>query len=349
MRLGLHIAYWGLGLDADEQLQLVLEAEGAGFDVVFVGEAYGSDAATVLAWLAARTDRIGLASGVFQIPARSAAMTAMTAATLDQLSGGRFRLGLGTSGPQVAEGWHGQRFARPLARTRDYVAAVRLALRRERLQYDGDTLTLPLPDGPGKALKLTIAPQQERIPVYLAAIGPKNTELAGEIADGWMPVLFAPEHVEQVTGHLAIGAARAGRTVDDVAITPLAYTAIDDDPAVARDAVRDMTALYVGGMGSREKNFYNRLVSSYGFEDEARRVQDLYLDGRKEDAKAALSDELLDTVCLCGTPDAVAARLRAYEQAGVHTLLVNPIGPTVRHRIAQLHILADALGATSPH
>jgi F420-dependent oxidoreductase-like protein len=343
VKLGLHIAYWGLGLDADEQLTLVLEAERAGFDVVFVGEAYGSDAATVLAWLASRTSTIGLASGVFQIPARSAAMTAMTTATLDQLSGGRFRLGLGTSGPQVAEGWHGQRFARPLARTRDYVGAVRTALARERLVHDGETLTLPLPDGPGKALKMTIGPLQEEIPVYLAAIGPKNTELAGEIADGWMPVLFSPEHVGAQRERLAAGAERAGRNADAVAITPLAYTALDDDPCRARDAVRDMTALYVGGMGSREKNFYNRLVRSYGFEEEAERVQELYLAGRKDEAKAALSDELLDTVCLCGTAQTVSDRLGAYADAGVDTLLVNPIGATVGERVDALHTLARSL------
>jgi F420-dependent oxidoreductase-like protein len=343
VKLGLHIAYWGLGLDADEQLTLVLEAERAGFDVVFVGEAYGSDAATVLAWLASRTTSIGLASGIFQIPARSAAMTAMTAATLDQLSGGRFRLGLGTSGPQVAEGWHGQRFARPLARTRDYVAAVRKALSRERLVYEGDTLTLPLPDGPGKPLKMTIGPVQDAVPVYLAAIGPKNTELAGEIADGWMPVLFSPEHVGTQREHLAAGAQQAQRAADEVAITPLAYTAIDPDPRRARDAVRDMTALYVGGMGSREKNFYNRLVRSYGFEEAAERVQDLYLDGRKDEAKAALPDELLDTVCLCGTAETVADRLAAYAGAGVDTLLVNPIGATVDERVSALHTLARSL------
>ena len=343
MRLGLHIAYWGLGLDADEQMTLVVEAEQAGFDVVFVGEAYGSDAATVLTWIAARTERIGIASGVFQIPARSAAMTAMTAATLDQLSGGRFRLGLGTSGPQVAEGWHGQRFDRPLARTRDYVAVVRKALTRERLEYDGATLTLPLPDGPGKALKLTIGPHQERIPIYLAAIGPRNTTLAGEIADGWIPVLFSPEHVGQVTPLLAEGAGKAGRSLADVAITPLMYASVDDDIARARDAVRDMTALYVGGMGSREKNFYNRLVRGYGFEDEAARVQDLYLGGDKEAAKAALSDELLDTVCLTATPETVGERLRAFADAGVDTLLVNPIGDTLDHRVRQLHVLAEAL------
>ncbi|EHN10991.1 luciferase family protein [Patulibacter medicamentivorans] len=348
MRLGLHIAYWGLGLDAAEQLRLVKEAERLDFASVWVGEAYGSDAATVLAWIAAQTERIEIGSGVFQMPARSAAMTAMTAATLDQLSGGRFRLGLGTSGPQVAEGWHGSRFDRPLTRTREYVEVVRMALARERVAYAGKTLTLPLPDGPGKALKLTIAPHQERIPISLAAIGPKNTTLAGEIADGWIPVLFSPEHVETTAGLLREGAERGGRSIDDVAITPLVYAAVMDDLVAARDAVRPMLALYVGGMGSRERNFYNTLVRSYGFGEAADRVQDLYLAGRKDEAMAALPDELIDSVCLCATPDTVGERLAAYADAGVDTLLINPIGETVDERLTQLTALARAgAGAVS--
>src|SRR4051794_27886449 len=195
MRLGLHIGYWGLGMTAEQQLALVREAESLGYDSAWTAEAYGSDAATILGWLAQATDRIKLGSAIFQIPGRSAAMTAMTAATLDQLSGGRFVLGLGTSGPQVAEGWHGQRFGKQLQRTREYVAVVRKALARERLEFQGETLELPLPDGPGKALKLTIGPVQDRIPIYLAAVGPRNTALAAEIADGFMPFIFSPEHV----------------------------------------------------------------------------------------------------------------------------------------------------------
>src|SRR5213595_1782460 len=185
MKLGLNIAYWGLGLSADEQLELVREAERLGYDSVWAAEAYGSDTATVLGWLAGQTSKIRLGSGIFQMPGRSAAMTAMTAATIDQLSNGRMILGIGSSGPQVAEGWHGQRFARQLQRTRDYVAVVRMALARERVEFHGETLELPLPDGPGKALKLTIAPVQPSIPLYIAAIGPKNTALTAEIADGW--------------------------------------------------------------------------------------------------------------------------------------------------------------------
>src|SRR5580700_3536737 len=195
MKLGVHIGYWGMGLSSQDQLGIVQEAERLGYDSVWAAEAYGSDAATVLSWLAGQTSKIRLGSGIFQMPGRSPAMTAMTAATIDELSGGRMVLGIGSSGPQVAEGWHGQRFGRQLQRTREYVAVVRKALARERLEFKGETLELPLPDGPGKALKLMIGPVQERIPIYLAAIGPKNTALAGEIADGWIPTFFSPEFI----------------------------------------------------------------------------------------------------------------------------------------------------------
>src|SRR5437762_2401347 len=274
MRLGLHVGYWGLGLTADEQLTLVREAESAGFDSVWAAEAYGSDAATVLAWLAANTEKIRLGSAIFQMPGRSPAMTAMTAATLDNISNGRMILGIGSSGPQVAEGWHGQRFARQLRRTREYVEVLRTALARERLVHDGEIYQLPLPDGPGKALKLMITPVQERIPIFIAAIGPKNTALTGEIADGWIPFMFAAEHAEDIRKPLEEGLARAGRTLDDIEIAPTVNVCIDDDIDRARDVMRPFLALYVGGMGSRKQNFYNAMVRRYGFEDAAREVQD---------------------------------------------------------------------------
>jgi F420-dependent oxidoreductase-like protein len=341
MQLGLNIAYWGLGLTGEEQLELVQEAERIGYDSVWAAEAYGSDAATVLAWLAGQTSRIKLGSAIFQMPGRSPAMTAMTAATIDQLSGGRMLLGIGSSGPQVAEGWHGQRFGRQMQRTREYVAVVRKALAREHLQFDGETLTLPLPDGPGKALKLTIAPVQERIPIYLAAIGPNNTRLAGEIADGWIPTLFSPEHVAESRALLEEGAARAGRSLQGFDVAPTVYVSITDDIAAGRDLVRPLVALYVGGMGSREQNFYNALVRRYGFEDEARDVQDLYLDGKRDEAAARLSDELIDTVALCGPPEYVRDRLDVYREAGVGTLGVSPLAFTRDERLAQLRQLAE--------
>jgi F420-dependent oxidoreductase-like protein len=341
MRLGVHVGYWGLGLKSEDQLSIVQEAERLGYDSVWAAEAYGSDAATVLAWLAAGTSEIKLGSAIFQIPARSPAMTAMTAATLDQLSGGRMLLGIGASGPQVAEGWHGQRFGKQLQRTREYVAVVRKALSRERVEFKGETIELPLPDGPGKALKLTIAPVQERIPIYLAAIGPKNTALAGEIADGWIPTLFSPEHVAEFRPLLEEGAAKAGRELNGFDIAPTVNVFITDDVAAARDAMRPFIALYVGGMGSRDKNFYNQLVQRYGFEEAAKKVQDLYLEGKREEAMAALPDELIDTVSLCGPKDAVRERLAVYRDAGVGTLGVTPLAFTAEDRLEQLRLVAE--------
>jgi F420-dependent oxidoreductase-like protein len=344
MKLGVHVGYWGLGLKSEDQLSIVQEAERLGYDSVWAAEAYGSDAATVLAWLAAGTSKIKLGSAIFQIPARSAAMTAMTAATLDQLSNGRMLLGIGASGPQVAEGWHGQRFAKQLQRTREYVAVVRKALARERLEYQGETIELPLPDGPGKALKLTIAPVQERIPIYLAAIGPKNTALAGEIADGWIPTLFSPEHVAEFRPLLQEGAAKAGRELNGFDIAPTVNVFITDDVAAARDAMRPFIALYVGGMGSRDKNFYNQLVQRYGFEEAAKKVQDLYLEGKREEAMAALPDALIDTVSLCGPKDMVRERLAVYRDAGVGTLGVTPLAFTAEDRLEQLRLVAELAG-----
>jgi F420-dependent oxidoreductase-like protein len=343
MQLGLNVGYWGLGMSASDQLAVVREAERLGYDSVWAAEAYGSDAATVLAWLAAQTSTIKLGSAIFQMPGRSAAMTAMTAATIDSLSGGRMLLGIGSSGPQVAEGWHGQRFARQLQRTRDYVAVVRRALARERLVYEGETLVLPLPDGPGRPLKLMIEPASERIPIHLAAIGPRNTALAGEIADGWLPTFFSPEHVGELRGLLRQGADRAGRSLDGFAIVPSVQVAISDDRAAARDLIRPIIALYIGGMGSREQNFYNQLAQRYGFADAARTVQDLYLDGRREEAAAALPDELIDLVSLCGPRDVVRDRLAAYRDAGVTTLAVIPMATDRDGRIEQVRAVAELI------
>src|ERR671936_1335192 len=341
MKLGVHIGYWGLGLTRQDQLEIVREAERLGYDSVWTAEAYWSDAATILGWIAGQTSRIRIGSAIFQMPGRSPAMTAMTAATLDQLSGGRMILGIGSSGPQVAEGWHGQRFARQLQRTREYIAVLRMALARERVEFHGETLELPLPDGPGKALKLTIAPVQERIPIYLAAIGPNNTRLAGEIADGWIPTLFSPEHVAEFGPLLEEGAAPVGRSLAGFDIAPTVDVMIGDDRDAARAAMRPMLALYVGGMGSREKNFYNQLVQRYGFEEAAREVQDLYLDGRRDEAMAALPEELIDLVSLCGPADRVRERLAVYREAGVGTLGVTPMAWDKDGRLEQLRLVAE--------
>jgi F420-dependent oxidoreductase-like protein len=346
MRLGVSIGYWGMGLTSEQQLDLVLEAERLGYDSVWASEAYGSDAATVLGWLAQATSKIRLGSAILQTPGRSAAMTAMTAATLDQLSGGRFMLGLGPSGPQVSEGWHGVRFGKQLQRTREYVDVVRMALARERVSYDGETITLPLPDGPGKPLKLTIGTVQDQIPIYLAAIGPKNTTLTAEIADGWIPFLFAPEHVGEFRSALQEGFDRAGdgKGFDNFDIAPSTSVLISDDLDGARDAMRPILALYVGGMGSREKNFYNQLAQRYGFEDAAREVQDLYLEGKREEAMAALPGELIDLMTICGPEDVVRDRIAAFRDAGVGTLMISPMDFTFEGRREQLRRFAELAG-----
>jgi F420-dependent oxidoreductase-like protein len=341
MKLGVNLGYLIRGVPPAHYLEVVQEAERLGYDSAWAAEAYGSDTATVLAWLAAGTSTIKLGSAIFQMPARSPAMTAMTAATLDLLSGGRMLLGLGTSGPQVAEGWHGQRFAHQLQRTREYVAVIRMALARERVEFHGETIELPLPGGPGKPLKLMISPVQERIPIYLAAIGPKNTALAGEIADGWLPVFFSPEHVSDVRALLAEGAGRAGRSLNDFEIAPSVSTYISDDRPAARDRMRHILALYVGGMGSRKQNFYNQLVQRYGFEDAALTVQDLYLADKKNEAAAALPDELIDLVTLSGPKDHVRDRLAAFREAGVGTLTVSPMVLTTDEAVEQLRAVAE--------
>jgi F420-dependent oxidoreductase-like protein len=342
MRLAVNLGYWGAGNDR-ENLALAQEADRLGYDSVWAAEAYGSDAATVLSWVAAQTTRIDIGSAVFQIPARTPAMTAMTAATLDSLSGGRFRLGLGISGPQVSEGLHGVRFDRPLGRTREYVAIVRAALARQPVEYAGEHFTLPLPDGPGKALRLTVAPVRDPLPIYLAAVGPKNVELAGEIADGWHAIFFAPEHAADSMAALAAGRARASdpdRPFDVAATVPVV---LGDDLASCAEPLRHHAALYVGGMGSREQNFYNRLAVRMGFEAAAREVQDLYLARQHRDAAAAVPFEFVDSTALIGPVDRVRDRLSAYAEAGVTTLSVAPYAPTLDERLSTLRALADAL------
>jgi F420-dependent oxidoreductase-like protein len=341
VKLGVNVGYWGFGIGPAQQLQIACEAEALGYDSVWTAEAYGSDSATILAWLAAQTRTIKLGSGIFQIPARSAAMTAMTAATIDQLSGGRLLLGLGTSGPQVSEGWHGVRFAKQLQRTREYVAVVRMALAHQKVEFHGETIDLPLPDGPGKALKLSIRPVQDHIPIYLAVLGPKNVALAGEIADGWLPVFFSPEHVASLRVPLEEGATIAGRSLDDFRICPSVQVLISDDTAAARDAMRPMLSLYVGGMGSREQNFYNRLVSSYGFAPAARQVQELYLAGKRSEAAMALPDELIDQVTIAGPRDRARERIRAFHDAGVDTLIVSPMTFDADEGAKQLRLVAE--------
>jgi F420-dependent oxidoreductase-like protein len=343
VRLGLNIGYWGMGVSGPDGLETVREAERLGFSIVWAAEAYGSDAVSVLAWLAAQTTTIDVGSAVLQIPARTPTMAAMTAATLDTLSGGRFRLGLGVSGPQVSEGWHGVRFAKPLARTREYVDIVKLALSRGRVQYEGETYQLPLPDGPGKALHLMLHPEREHIPVYLAAIGPKNLELAGEIADGWLPVFFSPAHAEEQLERIRAGRARAGKDLDGFDVSPTVPIVVGDDLAACAAPVRPYAALYVGGMGSRDQNFYNALATRMGFGDAAARVQDLYLARDYDAAMAAVPFEFVDATSLLGPVDRLAARMEEFAAAGVTTLSLSPYARSHEETIATLRAAAEAL------
>jgi F420-dependent oxidoreductase-like protein len=326
VRLGLNLGYWGAGNDP-ANLALAKQADQLGYAVVWAAEAYGSDAVTVLSWIAAQTSRIDVGSAVLQIPARTPAMTAMTAATLDTLSGGRFRLGLGVSGPQVSEGWHGVRFTAPLARTREYAAIVRAALRRERLRYEGEHFTLPLPDGPGKALRLTVRPARKHIPLYLAAIGPKNLALTGEIADGWLPVFFSPAHAGEQLAQIRAGADAAGRSLDGFDVVPTVPLVVGDDWQACADAVRGYAALYLGGMGSRDKNFYNQLACRMGFESEAAEVQEKYLARDQAGAMAAVPLEFLDATSLLGPKERIAEKMTEFAEAGATTLSVSPFSP----------------------
>jgi F420-dependent oxidoreductase-like protein len=341
MKLGLHAGYWGLGVSGEDQMKLAKEADSLGYDSIWAAEAYGSDAATVMAWMAANTKTAKIASGIFQMPARTPSMTAMTAATLDNISNGRMVLGLGMSGPQVVEGWHGQPFNHQLQRTREYVAIVRKALARETVTYEGEFYALPRPGGPGKPLKLIIQPVQERIPIYLAAIGPKNTALAAEIADGWLPTLFAPEHMLVFKPSLEEGASRNGGSPGSIDIAPMTSLAIDTDVERARNLMRPFLALYVGGMGSRKRNFYKELVTRYGYGGEAQKVQDLYLDHKYDEAMAALPDDLIDKISLCGPKEAIKERLAVYRDAGVGTLLITPMAATLEERLTMLRDLAE--------
>lgn len=342
MKLGLNLGYWGMGNDATN-LALAREADALGYSCVWAAEAYGSDVPTVLAWVGAQTQQIGLGSSILQIPARTPAMTAMTAATLDTLSGGRFRLGLGVSGPQVSEGWHGVRFAQPLARTREYVDIVNLALSRKRVRYEGKHYTLPLPDGPGKALQLTVHPVRDHIPIYLASVGPKNLELTGEIADGWLAIFLSTDFVGEQLSLIEAGRAKVGKTLEGFDVVATAPLSINDDLQAAANPIRGYAALYIGGMGSREVNFYNQLASRMGFEDEAATIQDRFLARDYEAAGAAVPFQFIDDTSLLGPPARIAERMAAFAAAGVTTLNVVPYGGNVEEQLESLRIAAQAL------
>ena len=329
MELALHLGYWGA--QPVDVVPLVEEAERLGFDSVWSAEAYGSDAVSWLSWVASRTTRMGFGTAIMQIAARTPAATAMTAITLDHLSGGRFRLGLGMSGPQVVEGWHGVPYGKPLARTREYVEVVRAILRRDKpVEFRGEYYTIPAAEGPGttglgKPLKTIVHPLRPDLPIYLAAIGPRNVALAAEIADGWLPTFFSPARMSMYREWLDEGFARAGRTADGFDVAPMVPVFVGDDVQQCRDLVKPFLALYVGGMGARGRNFYNSLAQRYGYEAEAAEIQDLYLDGRKREAAAAVPDELVDEVSLVGPPDRISERMQSWREAGVSTLIATTL------------------------
>jgi F420-dependent oxidoreductase-like protein len=311
MRIGVHLRHWDR--TPHDVAALAKLAEDVGLESVWVSETWGSDATVLATWIAAHTSRIAIGTGILQMPARTPAAAAMAAATIDHLSGGRLRLGLGVSGPRVVEGWHGVPYGTPLARTREYVAIVRAALAREEpLSYEGEVYALPVPGGAGQALKLNVVPLRAEVPIYLAAMGPKNVALTTEIADGWLPILFDPEHVD-VFGPLPL---RAGFD-----IAPMVLTAIDDDVANARDEVRHDIALYVGAYGPKTRNFYADLVRRYGFEAEVEAIQTAALDRRMADATTAVTDAMVDALALVGPVARVRDRLQAYAEAGATSVL----------------------------
>jgi F420-dependent oxidoreductase-like protein len=322
----------------------VTEAERLGYDSVWTAEAYGADAVTPLAYLAGITERIRLGAGILQMPARTPAMTAMTAVTLDKMSHGRFLLGLGVSGPQVVEGWHGRAYGKPLRVTREYVAIVRQILAREApLTFDGEYYQIPYQGdgatGLGKPLKLISKPDNPDLPVYLAAIGPNNVRLTAEIADGWLPIFYSPERSAEIYGPLLEeGFARSGEAGKeerfDIAPSVIAFA--DEDLDRARLQAKPMLALYIGGMGSKGRNFYNDLARRYGYEQAADEIQDLYLSGKKMEATLAVPDALVDEVCLVGPTDVLAERLEAWRKTGVTTLIVSTLDINTMRLIAEL-------------
>jgi F420-dependent oxidoreductase-like protein len=318
------------------------EADRLGYAVVWSAEAYGSDTVSMLAWIAGQTERIDLGAAVMQIPARTPAMTAMTAATIDALSGGRFRLGLGVSGPQVSEGWHGVRFGKPLGRTREYVEIVKMAIARQPVSFAGEHYTLPLPDGPGKPLKLGFHPPRPAVPIYLAAVGPKNLELAGEIADGWLAIFFAPDAAGEYLQHIERGRARHGLGLTGFDVAPSVPVVLGDNVAWCADVIRPYAALYVGGMGSREQNFYNQLAVRMGYPEEAAKVQDLYLSGQKAEAAEAVPQEFIERTALLGTRSQIKERIRQYAAAGVGTLSISPYVGDLASGIDTLRVVARA-------
>lgn len=341
MKIGINLGYWGT--DVAKDTAFLQEVERLGYDSVWTAEAYGTDALSPLAFIAARTERLKIGSGIFQMPARTPAMTTMSAVTLDKLSGGRFLLGLGVSGPQVVEGWHGVPYGKPLKRTREYVAVVRMMLARQHpARFDGEYYQLPYrgddATGLGKPLKMIIKAEHD-IPIYLASIGPKNVALTAEIADGWLPIFYSPTRAGEIfEPHLETGFERSGdadkRARFDVA--PSVGAHVTDDMDAGRLQAKPMLALYIGGMGARSRNFYHDLACRYGYEEAADTIQNLYLDGKKKEATLAVPDDLVDEISLIGPKEHIAERLDAWKESGITTLIVNSLDLHTLRTIAEL-------------
>ena len=322
MRLGIMLGYASGKIQLP--VDLVQEADRLGLYAVWTAEAYGSDAVAPLAWLGPQTERIRLGTAIMQMPGRTPANAAMTAMTLNQLSGGRFLMGLGLSGPQVVEGWHGVSYARPLSRSREYVSIVRQIFRKERVTLDGNVYQLPYEGedatGLGKPLKTTLDADPD-IPIYLAALGPKNVALTAEIADGWLPIFFSPRQYDDVyRPHVEEGLSRAGKSMETFDIAPMVSVVIDESLEACYNALRPMLALYLGGMGSRDRNFYNDLAVRYGYEAAAHEVQELYLSGRKFEAMSKIPGGLIDEVALVGPKERVKERLQSWRESPITTL-----------------------------
>src|ERR1700750_707338 len=326
LNLGLNLGYWGIGPAGEEAAELVLAAEGMGYESVWAAESYGSDVVSVLAWLAARTEKINLGAAIMQVPARPPAAAAMAGATIDKLSSGRFLFGFGPSGPQVSEGWYGVPYAKPWGRTREYIEVVREIIAREGpLEHHGTHYDLPLEGAEGKALKLNFHPLRNEVPVFVGAIGRKSVQMTAEVADGWIPIFFSVDHFEETWGeHLEAGFAAAGRTRADLEVSPSLSCAIDGDLEAARNLVTAGLLLYLGGMGARKTNFYVDLAHRFGFGDVADEVQRLFQAGDRGAAFNAIPDELVHTTSLVGTEAEVTERLERFAAAGVDRLIVSP-------------------------
>ena len=344
MRVGMMLGYSGGFSQAVEELA---DFERAGLDIVFVPEAYSFDAVSQLGFIAARTTRLEMASGILPIYSRTPALTAMTAAGLDFVSGGRFTLGLGTSGPQVIEGWHGVAYDAPVGRTRELIEICRMVWRRDRLDYKGRYYRLPLEGGTGlgKPLKLINHPVRERIPVVIAALGPKNVALAAELAEGWQPIFYFPEKAPIAWKEpLAEGKTKRAADLGPLDVIAAAPLAIGEEVAGLRELARPYFALYIGGMGARGKNFYYDLACRFGYESEATKIQDAYLSGRKDEAAALIPAELLEKTALIGPDGYVAERLAAFRESGVTTLNVTPLAATHAARVADIERVRDLIG-----